>query len=228
VTEKLCRVRFSGPVFSVLDAEGITGPLKRTPTGTVTGTVIVDDEARQDLSRYRDLNDDALLAQCRWEAYRGSGPGGQKRNKTSSSIRLTHEPSGIHVIAAESRSQAENKLRAFRRLRLRLAVELRRPIDPRGYEPPDWIDEVRGVPDRKSPSTARRLQVSYRNPLYPATIGLVLDLLAARAGAIADVASLLGVSTSSLVRLLHEEPSAWGAANRIRKDAAQPPLTPPR
>jgi hypothetical protein len=186
------------------------------------------DGRARDSWQYRDLNDDALLAQCRWEAYRGSGPGGQKRNKTSSSIRLTHGPTGIHVIAAESRSQAENKLRAFRRLRLRLAIELRRPIDARGYEPPDWIEQVRGVPDRKTASTSRRLQVSHRNLLYPATIGLVLDLLAARGGAVADVAALLGVSTSSVVRLLHDEPAVWGAANQIRKDAGKLPLTTPR
>src|SRR3954468_19907729 len=149
------------------------------------------DEAEHDRSRHRDLNDEALLAQCRFDAYRGSGPGGQKRNKTSSSIRLVHEPTGITVIAAESRSQAENKGRAFRRLRVRLAVELRRPIDARGYEPPDWIDQGRAAPDRKSTSVQRRLAVSHRNPLYPQTIGLVLDVLASRAGAVGDVAALL-------------------------------------
>src|SRR4051794_28387456 len=111
------------------------------------------ESSTQDWWHFRDLNDEALLAQCRFDAYRGSGPGGQKRNKTSSSIRLVHEPTGITVIAGESRSQAENKLRAVRRLRVRLAIEVRRPIDPRGYEPPDWIDQVRGVPDRKTPST---------------------------------------------------------------------------
>ena len=58
------------------------------------------------------------------EAFRGPGPGGQKRNKTSNSIRLTHLPTGIHVIAGESRSQAENKMRAIRRLRLKLATDI--------------------------------------------------------------------------------------------------------
>ena len=44
---------------------------------------------------------------------RASGPGGQKRNKTSSAVRITHEPSGISAIANESRSQAENRRRAL-------------------------------------------------------------------------------------------------------------------
>jgi hypothetical protein len=180
------------------------------------------------MNDYRELNDAALLAQCRWEVFRGSGPGGQKRDKTSSAVRLTHVPTGLSVIAGESRSQSENRMRALRRLRMKIAVEIRRPIDPRGYEAPDWIDQVRGVAHRKTPSTARRIQVSYRNPLHPQAIGLVLDLLSAQSGALADVAALLSFSTSSVVRLLHEEPQAWAEANRIRAAANQPPLTPPR
>src|SRR5687768_10522322 len=62
------------------------------------------------------LTDDALLAECRWDIYRGSGPGGQKRNKTSNTVRLTHLPTGTQVTAGESRSQAENRMRALRRL----------------------------------------------------------------------------------------------------------------
>jgi hypothetical protein len=111
---------------------------------------------------------------------------------------------------------------------MKIAVDLRRPIDPRGYEPPDWIDQVRGAADRKSASTTPKLRVSYRNPLHPQTIGLILDLLKAQNGAVSDVAALLGVSTSSVVRLLHDEPSAWTEANRIRAAANHSPLTPPR
>ena len=64
------------------------------------------------------LSDEVLLTQCEVDTYRASGPGGQKRNKTSSAVRLTHEPTGISVIAGESRSQAENRMRAVRRLRV--------------------------------------------------------------------------------------------------------------
>jgi protein subunit release factor B len=60
------------------------------------------------------LSDDQLLAQCEVDTYRASGPGGQKRNKTSSAVRLRHPPSGLLVIAEESRSQHENKAKALR------------------------------------------------------------------------------------------------------------------
>src|SRR5438270_13331228 len=90
----------------------------------------------------RFLSDEQLLAQVRTETFRGPGPGGQKRNKTSNSIRLTHLPSGISVVAGESRSQAENKIRALRRLRLRLAIENCEPIEKTKFVPSDWFREL--------------------------------------------------------------------------------------
>src|SRR5881398_1206994 len=71
------------------------------------------------------LTEDQLLAQCEVDTYRASGPGGQKRNKTSSAVRLRHTPSGLLVIAEESRSQHENKARALRRIRQALYLKLR-------------------------------------------------------------------------------------------------------
>ena len=46
----------------------------------------------------------------------GSGPGGQKTNKTSSVVRLSHEPSGIAVKCGESRSREDNRWLARRTL----------------------------------------------------------------------------------------------------------------
>ena len=46
----------------------------------------------------------------------GGGPGGQKTNKTSSVVRLSHEPSGIAVKVGESRSREDNRWLARRML----------------------------------------------------------------------------------------------------------------
>jgi protein subunit release factor B len=47
---------------------------------------------------------------------RGSGPGGQKINKTSSTVWLQHRPTGIEVRCQRERSQAANREEAWREL----------------------------------------------------------------------------------------------------------------
>jgi len=73
-----------------------------------------------------DTDPEILKKQVVIETYRSSGPGGQRKNKTETSVRLTHLPSGITAIATEHRSQAQNRKLAFERLRERL-LRLNRP-----------------------------------------------------------------------------------------------------
>ena len=162
------------------------------------------------------LTDDALLAQCREDHYRGSGPGGQKRNKTSNAVRLVHTPTGATSTATESRSLNENRLYALRRLRLKLATDVREAVALQAFEPPDWFLSIR---------RGTRIEASHRHPLYAAAAGLILDLLAALGGNPAAVAVNLGVSTTTIIKLLEDEPQLWAAANRIRADVGLAPLT---
>ena len=68
-----------------------------------------------------------LLAECEVTPYRSSGPGGQKKNKTESAVRIRHLPTGIVRIGTESRSQSANKLRALERIHEALEERSRRP-----------------------------------------------------------------------------------------------------
>src|SRR5437870_13822286 len=74
------------------------------------------------------LSDAQLLDQSEVDTYRASGPGGQKRNKTSSAVRIRHPASGLIVIAEESRSQHENRAKALQRLRQAFFLKLRMPL----------------------------------------------------------------------------------------------------
>ncbi len=69
---------------------------------------------------------EVLKKQVVVETYRSSGPGGQRKNKTETAVRIKHLPSGITVIATEYRSQSQNRELAFERLRERLK-KLNRP-----------------------------------------------------------------------------------------------------
>ncbi len=61
-----------------------------------------------------------LSGQVRAEYYRSRGPGGQRKNKRETAVRLKHLPSGVTVTATESRYQAVNRRRAFQRLQEKL------------------------------------------------------------------------------------------------------------
>jgi len=73
-----------------------------------------------------DTDPKTLANQVVIETYKSSGPGGQRKNKTETAVRLTHLPSGITVVATEHRSQAQNRKLALERLRERL-LRLNRP-----------------------------------------------------------------------------------------------------
>jgi len=53
---------------------------------------------------------------CRFDYFRGSGKGGQKRNKTSSGVRCVHLESGAVGVSDDTRSQHQNKAIAFQRM----------------------------------------------------------------------------------------------------------------
>ena len=56
---------------------------------------------------------------------RGAGPGGQKINKTSSTVWLRHHPTGVEVRAQRERSQAANREIAWAELCTKLETALR-------------------------------------------------------------------------------------------------------
>lgn len=95
------------------------------------------------------------------ETFRTSGPGGQHRNVTDSAVRLLHVPSGVRVIAADSRSQHRNRATAFERLivRLRLLNRVPQPRVPT-RQPKSAIE--RRLAEKKRRQTAKRLRAGVR------------------------------------------------------------------
>ena len=73
------------------------------------------------------LTREALAGEVEISTFRGSGPGGQHRNKTETAVRLRHRPTGITVVASEHRSQWRNREAAWERLIERLEQRRRKP-----------------------------------------------------------------------------------------------------
>jgi protein subunit release factor B len=98
-----------------------------------------------------------LARQCEITPYRSSGPGGQKKNKTASSVRVRHLPTGITRVATESRSQSRNRELALRRVLGELQRRSRRP-KPRIATRPSVPSVERRLTDKRLAATRKRLR----------------------------------------------------------------------
>jgi hypothetical protein len=164
--------------------------------------------------------DGVLLAQCAVDTYRASGPGGQHRNKTESAVRLRHKPSGLVAHGDESRSQAENKARALKRLREHLALDLRveLPGDPGGWAPSPRL--ARLIAGGTAPLGERTRQTTE----YLAAMAELLDVVAAAGAEVAASAARLGITTGATSKLLTHDERVLRAVNRMRQQRELRPL----
>lgn len=80
-------------------------------TSTVTVVAYKEATSQEVVIRPQDLEE---------KFTRGSGPGGQHRNKVETAVVLKHLPTGIQVRVEDSRSQAQNRERALAALRGKL------------------------------------------------------------------------------------------------------------
>lgn len=104
---------------------------KRRHTSFVT-VAILDDAEEDEVS----LDQSEVLL----ETYRGTGPGGQHRNKTETGVRATHLPTGIMAKVDRGRSWYQNRNDALKELERRVNESLRdEAVEERNTERVDQI-----------------------------------------------------------------------------------------
>lgn len=94
---------------------------------------------------------------CEVQVFRAGGNGGQGQNTTDSGVRIIHHPSGARAECRETRSQLENRRRAFKRMaetlqfqswvavqtgRIKSAEQIQREVDAELADPSKLKIEV--------------------------------------------------------------------------------------
>lgn len=151
----------------------------------------------QDRDTLLKMTDEELLSLCKTDHFIATGKGGQKRNKTSSAVRLTLKDTSISATASDDRQQSVNKLRALRRLRIAIALELRE-------EPVSWSGQ---------------LDMNTKNSNYPQFIASLTDHLSSRNWQVSEVAKAFNVSTGKLIKIIAKDDSFWQYVNTERQKA---------
>lgn len=161
------------------------------------------------------LEEAELMKHCQVEIGRVSGPGGQNRNRRDTAVWVQHGPTGIEAQATERRSQAQNRHMAIKRLRRRLAVDVRTLASRDRHQVSDlWRSRRQGD----------KLSVNPDHDDYPALLAEALDLIVARRFDLAGAAGLLGVTMSQLSRLVRHDKAAFAKVNQGRAEVGLAPL----
>ena len=107
-------------VWSQLGYESGTHQVKRVPATEAQGRVHTSTATVAVLSEPEEVELELNVADVKEMITTAQGPGGQNVNKVATAVHLIHEPSGIEVRMQDTKSQSQNREKAWALLRARL------------------------------------------------------------------------------------------------------------
>lgn len=151
------------------------------------------------------MDDAALSALCRITFSCGSGPGGQKRNKTFSAVKVELPQWNVAASDCTERSQFRNRSNALKKLKMLLALKYRKERDI----PPEHRD------------------CSMHSADYPLFAAQLLDIIHQNGFDHRKAAEVCGISPSALLKKLFRDPELWQFFQNQRKILELPALHAP-
>lgn len=115
--------------YSRLKFESGVHRVQRVPDTESSGRIHTSTATVAVLPEVEDVEVDINPSDIKMEVYRASGAGGQHVNKTSSAVRLIHEPTGIVAECQTERSQVQNREYAMRMLRTKIYEMEQKKVD---------------------------------------------------------------------------------------------------
>ena len=120
--------------WSELGYEGGTHQVKRVPATEAQGRIHTSTATVAVLAQPEEVAVELEKSDVKESITTAQGPGGQNVNKVATAVHLIHEPTGIEVRMQETKSQAQNREKAWRLLRARLYDRQQRELDAKRAE----------------------------------------------------------------------------------------------
>lgn len=153
------------------------------------------------------LSPEEFLRTCKQERYQGSGPGGQKRNRVYSGIRLIHNPSQISAEAEAFRESQRNLQDSLHKLRMQLAL-----LWPINFNEDDNDTEKLTI----FSAPIFRIECSASHDDFPIFAMRSIYYLGKFLGQVSPAGQALACTSSALIRFLKKDKALWAKAQKIR------------